>query len=227
MNRISQDTFDFLKALAKHNDREWFTKNKDRYLQAQENMISFTGELLQLMRKHDHLETTSGKDAVYRIYRDTRFSKDKTPYKTYWAGHFKRATKQLRGGYFFQVGPGQTLMAGGFFSPNPADLLRIRQDIDYNYADWQKLLSSKIIRTSFGELQGEKVTTAPKGFSRENPAIGLLRHKQFYFEKNFTDQEALAPGFVKELNQAFKNLRSYFDYMSEVLTTDLNGEPLK
>lgn len=227
MTQISPDSFTFLKALAKNNNREWFSKNRDRYLKSQENMIAFCGELLQYMQKHDHLETNSGKDALYRIYRDTRFSKDKTPYKNYWAGHFKRATKQLRGGYYFQVGPGKTMMAGGFFSPNPADLLRIRQDIDYNYPGWKKILSSKIICNNFGILQGDKVATAPKGFSRDNPAIGLLRHKQFYLKKNFSDEEALSPGFLKELNRAFKNLRSYFDYISDVLTTDLNGEPLK
>lgn len=226
MTTISPSTFQFLKALARNNNREWFAANRDRYLASQENMLAFAGELLNLMRKHDHLETGSGKEVLYRIYRDTRFSKDKTPYKTYWAGHFKRATKQLRGGYYFQVGPGKTMMAGGFFSPNPADLLRIRQDIDYNYPDWQKLLQSKIIHQSFGPLQGEKVATAPKGFPRDHPAISLLRHKQFYFEKRFSDAEAMAPGFLKELNQAFKNLRTYFNYMSEVLTTDLNGEPL-
>lgn len=226
MTTISPSTFQFLKTLARNNNREWFAANRDRYLTSQENMLAFAGELLNLMRKHDHLETGSGREVLYRIYRDTRFSKDKTPYKTYWAGHFKRATKQLRGGYYFQVGPGKTMMAGGFFSPNPADLLRIRQDIDYNYPDWQKLLQSKIIHQSFGPLQGEKVATAPKGFPRDHTAISLLRHKQFYFEKRFSDAEAMAPGFLKELNQAFKNLRTYFNYMSEVLTTDLNGEPL-
>jgi uncharacterized protein (TIGR02453 family) len=225
MNKASipKSLLDFLKDVSKNNNREWFAKNKDRYLQEYENMIAFADALLTEMRRHDHIETTSGKDSLFRIYRDTRFSKDKTPYKNYWAGSFKRATKKLRGGYYFQIEPGGSLAAGGFFSPNPADLLRIRQDIDLNYNDWKKLLSGKSIISTFGKLKGEPVKTAPKGFSKVNPAIELLKHKQFYFERKFTDKEVLSPDFLQELNKTFKSLRSYFDYMSDVLTTDLNG----
>jgi len=220
---ISRSSLDFLKDLSKNNNRNWFAKNKDRYLKEYENMIAFADALLSEMKKHDDIETLSGKDSLFRIYRDTRFSKDKTPYKTYWAGSFKRATKKLRGGYYFQIEPGGSLAAGGFFNPNPADLLRIRQDIDLNYTDWKKLVAGKKITNIFGALKGEKVATAPKGFAKDNSAIELLKHKQFYFERKFSDKEVLAPLFFKELNQTFKNLRPYFDYMSDVLTTDLNG----
>ena len=95
--------------------------------------------------------------------------------------------------------------------------------MDWNYKDWKKLLSGKTIASTFGELKGGKVITAPKGFSKDNPAIELLKHKQFYFERKFTDKEVLSANFMKELNQTFRNLRPWFDYMSEVLTTDLNG----
>ncbi len=220
---IAKSSIDFLKSLSKNNDRDWFQKNKDSYLESRENVVSFTEALLAEMKKHDNIETLSGKDALFRIYNDIRFSKDRSPYKTYWAGGFKRATKKLRGGYYFQIQPGASFAAGGFFSPEPSDLLRIRQDIDMNYADWRKLLSGKLIKNLFGDLRGEKVATAPKGFSKDNPAIGLLRHKQFYFQRNFSDKEVLSPGFIQELNKTFKGLRPYFDYMSELLTTDLNG----
>ncbi len=220
---IPKSSLNFLKDISKNNNREWFAKNKDRYLIEYENMICFTDALLNEMKKHDNIETLSGKNSLFRIYRDTRFSKDKTPYKTYWAGGFKRATKKLRGGYYFQIEPGASLAAGGFFSPNAADLLRIRQDIDLNYSAWKKIVSGKTITSLFGALKGEKVATSPKGFSKENPAIGLLKHKQFYFERKFTDKEVLAPGFLKQLNQTFKRLRPWFDFMSDVLTTDLNG----
>lgn len=220
---IAKSSLDFLKTLSKNNNREWFQKNKDRYLEAHQNMIVFADALLGEMKKHDNIEAASGKDSLFRIYNDIRFSKDKSPYKTYWAGGFKRATKKLRGGYYFQIQPGGSFAAGGFFSPEPADLLRIRQDIDMNFADWKKLLSGKTISLLFGELKGETVTTSPKGFSKDNPAIRLLKHKQFYLQRNFSDKEVLAPDFVQELNKTFKGLRPYFDYMSEVLTTDLNG----
>lgn len=220
---IEKSTFQFLKELSKHNNRDWFNANKPRYTAAHENMIAFADHLLLEMNKHDNIETHSGKESLMRIYRDTRFSKDKTPYKTYFSGSFKRATKKLRGGYYFEIGPGQTLAAGGFFSPNPQDLLKIRKDIDYNYKDWKKILANKGLVKTFGVMQGETVATAPKGFSKDNPAIELLRHKQFYFQRTFTDAEVLDKSFLKELNHTFKTLRPYFDYMSEMLTTDGNG----
>lgn len=222
-NLIEKSTFDFLKKLSRNNNRDWFNRNEDQYLATHENMIAFAGALLKEMNKHDYLETQSGKDCLFRIYNDVRFSKDKTPYKTYWSGSFKRATKKLRGGYYFMIGPGESMAAGGFFSPDSKDLLRIRQDIDMNFSGWKKMLASKVIHKTFGELKGDKVATSPKGFSKGNPAIALLRYKHFYFSRKFTDQEVLSKNFLKELNQTFKNLRPYFDYMSEVLTTDGNG----
>ena len=223
---ISRSSFDFLEKLSKNNNREWFNKNKSLYLAVHENVLAFVDALLSEMRRHDLIETQRAQDSLFRIYRDIRFSKDKSPYKTYWAGHFKRATKKLRGGYYFQIGPGETMAAGGFFNPDPKDLLRIRKDIDMNYNDWKKMLADKKIAKSFGELKGERVATSPKGFSKDNPAIELLKYKQFYFSRNFTDREVLSNNFLQEMNQTFRNLRPYFDYMSEVLTTDGNGVSL-
>ncbi|MEP7229729.1 MAG: DUF2461 domain-containing protein [Ginsengibacter sp.] len=220
---IEKSTLNFLNRLSKNNNREWFNEHKEKYLAAHENIIAFAYSLLTEMQKHDKIETSSGKDALMRIYRDTRFSKDKTPYKTYFGGGFKRATKKLRGGYYFQIGPGNSLAAGGFFSPSPQDLLRTRKDIDLNFEDWKKMLSHKSLAKTFKELKGEKIATAPQGFSKDSPAIELLNYKQFYFERKFSDEEVLDSNFLKELNQTFRNLRPYFDYMSDVLTTDLNG----
>jgi uncharacterized protein (TIGR02453 family) len=220
---ISKSNLDFLKDLKKNNNRDWFLKNKMRYDAAHENTIAFVDALLAEMRKHDNIQNASGKKSLFRIYRDVRFSKDKSPYKNYWGGSFKRATKKLRGGYYFQIAPGDSLVAGGFFAPNPADTLRIRTDMNLNFKDWKKLLANKKFKETFGNMLGEKVATAPKGFSKENPAIDLLRHKQFYFEHRFTDKEVLSKDFLKVMNQTFKNIRPYFDYMSEVLTTDANG----
>jgi uncharacterized protein (TIGR02453 family) len=223
---INKSTIDFLIKLSKNNNRDWFNKNKNLYVAAHENVLAFVDALLSEMRRHDNIETRNAKDSLFRIYRDIRFSKDKSPYKTYWAGHFKRATKKLRGGYYFQIGPGETMAAGGFFSPDTKDLLRIRKDIDMNFKHWKKMLADKKIANSFGELKGEMVATSPKGFSKHNPAIELLKYKQFYFSKSFTDKEVLSNGFLKQMNQTFRNLRPYFDYMSEVLTTDANGVSL-
>ena len=224
--QLPSSTLNFLKDLSKNNNRDWFNKHKDRYLNEHGNMIAFADALLAKMQKHDKIETRSGKESLFRIYKDTRFSKDKTPYKINWSGGFSRATKKLRGGYYFHIQPGNTFAAGGFWGPNPDDLKRIRQDIERNHKDWRKLLLNKTLVNTFGKLTGEQVSTAPKGFSKDHAAIDLLRYKQFVFKCSFTDKEVLSPGFLKKVNETFKNLRPFFNYMSEVLTSDLDGVSL-
>jgi uncharacterized protein (TIGR02453 family) len=228
MNRpvIKKSTFDFLKKLSANNDRDWFAAHKDQYEQAKMNAEDFVDGLIAIMNRHDQLDTPSGKKSLYRIYNDVRFSKDKTPYSPRFAGYLKRVKPFLRGGYYFWIRPGQTTIGCGFTSPNADDLKRIRQDIDLNHDDWTKLLCSRKIVNQFGTMQGSKVRTAPRGFQQDHPAIGLLRFKQFWFEKQFTDREVLADDFLLKVNESYKTIRPFFDYMSDVLTTDSNGEPL-
>ncbi len=223
---IQQSTLRFLEVLKANNNRDWFQANKAVYEHAHQNVIAFADALLDKMRIHDQIETASGKASLFRIYADTRFSKDKAPYKTHFGIRFSRATAQLRGGYYFHLEPGHSFMAGGFFAPNPDDLKRIREDISFNYEEWNELLSEPKFVETFGELRGDAVKTAPKGFDKEHPAIELLRKKQFILRHDFTDKEVLAPDFVEKLDQSFRNLRPFFDYMSEVLTTDANGESI-
>jgi uncharacterized protein (TIGR02453 family) len=221
---IKEPTLQFLRDLAGNNNREWFNDHKSSYTHSQQNMIDFVDGLIGQMNQHDQLENDSGKKSLFRIYNDVRFSKDKAPYKVRFAFSLQRATKARRGGYYVNITPGGSFLACGFFGPNPEDLKRIRQDIDVNYEDWNALLDSEGIRTSFGELRGEKVATSPKGYSKDHPAIGLLRHKQFIFRRAFTDQEVLADDFLEQVDATFGSARPWLDYMSMVLTTDLNGE---
>lgn len=223
---IEKSTFDFLRQLSKNNNRDWFAKHKPKYLAAHENMIAFAEVVLQRMKAHDLIETPSGKASLFRIYRDIRFSKEKTPYQTCFHGGFKRATKLRRGYYYFHIAPGNTYMSGGFYGPNAEDLKRIREDIDRNHEDWRKLLKSKPIKETFGTLDGDKVATAPRGYAKDHPAIDLLRHKNFILRHHFSDKEALAPNFADLLDKTFQKIRPFFDYMSEVLTTDLDGRSL-
>ena len=223
---IQKSTIEFLKSLSKNNNREWFNERKSNYLKAHENMCEFVDALIHEMNKHDELENTTGRKSLYRIYSDVRFSKDKSPYKARFAFGFQRATKYRRGGYYVNINPGNSFMACGFFNPNPEDLKRIREDIDLNFKDWKKLLSSKSIKTNFGEMIGEAVVSSPRGYEKNHPAIELLKHKQFIFRIDFTDKEVLAENFSKTINANFKAIRPFFDYMSEVLTTDLNGVSL-
>lgn len=224
---ISKDSITFLKKLGKNNDRDWFQENKAEYVKQHEGVVAFADELLGLMNQHDNIETISGKKSLHRIYRDVRFSKNKAPYKTNWSGSFKRATKQLRGGYYFHIQPGgNSFIGGGFWGPNKDDLLRIREEIDTDASEMREIITSKDFVDTFGTLNGEQLKSAPKGFDKEHKDIDLLRYKQFIFGKNFSDEEVLAEDFAQVANDTFKKMRPFFDLMSEILTTDSNGSPI-
>lgn len=221
--KILPSNLEFLKLLKKNNNREWFTKHKERFLSEQSQMVNFADALLFEMNKHDVIETPSGKKSLYRIYRDTRFSKDKTPYKTNWAGGFQRATKKRRGGYYFHIEPGNTIIAGGFWAPEPKDLKRIRDEFAYDAAPIRKIINSRSFKETFGSLKGEQVKTTPKGFKADDPAIDLIKFKQFLLVRKFTDKEVMSDKFLQLANDTFKKMRPFFDHMSEILTTDENG----
>jgi uncharacterized protein (TIGR02453 family) len=224
---IKKATLDFLKKLSVNNNRDWFLQHKVQYEQAKENAEDFVDALIAQMNQHDDIETPSAKKSLYRIYNDVRFSKDKSPYNPRFAGYLRRRKPALRGGYYFWIRPGGSRIGCGFIYPVGMDLQRIRQDIDLNYEDWYKLLKSKSIIRNFGAMRGGKVATVPRGFQKDHPAIDLLRFKQFWFEKNFTDREVLAGNFLNEINSSFKAIRPFFSYMSDVLGTNANGEPLR
>lgn len=224
---IPKSGFEFLSALKKNNERDWFNAHKERYLKELAHIETFADALLAELNKEDVIETPSGKKSLHRIYRDIRFSKEKTPYKTNWSGSFRRATKQRRGGYYFHLEQGNSYIAGGFWGPNPEDLKRIRDDIAYDATPLRKILKSKTFISTFGKLQGEQVKTTPKGYDPANEGIDLLRYKQFLVIRKFSDKEVLSNTFLKEAVQTFRNMRPFFDYMSEVLTTDMNGLELK
>jgi uncharacterized protein (TIGR02453 family) len=227
MTQLSKKIFTFLEKLKANNNRDWFHANKSEYHENQQEMIAFADDLLAKLNKHDVIETVSGKKALFRIYRDVRFSKDKSPYKTHFSGSFTRATKLRRGGYYFHVQPGgHSMVGGGFWNPNKDDLLRIREEIALDASELRAILGDKNFVDTFGTLEGDQLKRAPKGFDPEHEAIDLLRYKQFIFSRSFTDEEVLAPDFAKTLDQCFRAMRPFFDYMSEVLTTDANGESL-
>lgn len=221
--QLTKDNLTFLTDLRENNNRDWFNDNKLSFEKNQKEFKSFHSELKKMMDTHDQLD----KSKVYRIYRDVRFSKDKTPYKTHWSGSFGRATHHLRGGYYYQVESGKNFAAGGFFGPNSQDLLHLRKQISQFSDPLRAVLASESFKKHFGNLDGEKVKTTPKGFDKEDPEIDLLRHKQFLVYRHFSDEEVLGENFKDLLNDTFKAMRPFFDVMSDYLITDLNGEELK
>ena len=224
---LPASSLDFLRSLQENNDREWFNAHKEEYVLQKEIMENFAERLLAELNKHDVIDTPSGKKSLHRIYKDTRFSKVKIPYKNNWGGNFARATKQRRGGYYYHIEPGNSFIGGGFQGPSAEDLKRLRDEFSADPGPLRKILEDKSFVETFGKIKGDQLKTTPKGFSPDNEAIDLLRYKQFLLFKRFTDEEVLAASFVEDANQVFKNMRPFFDYMTEVLTTDVNGTIIK
>jgi uncharacterized protein (TIGR02453 family) len=224
---LSPATFAFLADLRANNERDWFNANNDRYKAAHADVIAFADVVLALLRKHDDIETTSGRRSLFRLHRDNRFHPNRPPYKTWFSGHFKRATAVRRGGYYFHLEPGgNTHVGGGFYKPEAADLAHIRAQIAADPEPLRNVLADQRFRDTFGELLGEQVKTAPRGYPRDHPAVDLLRYKSMFAMRSFTDDEVLSADFSVALDHTLQALRPFLDYMSTILTTDLNGESL-
>ncbi len=219
---ITKEVIGFLKDLKANNNREWFEAHKPEFKKLQSQVKDFYGSLAAALGKHDEIEKTK----MFRIYRDVRFSADKTPYKPHFAGSFARAGAGRRGGYYLRVRPGESFVAVGFWQPDAKDLLRIRKELEQDADPFRKVIASSGLKKAWGGLKGDSVKTAPKGFNRDHPNIDLIRHKQFIFTREFSDQEVVDPGFLKEVDTCFRAIRPWFDLMSEILTTNLNGESL-
>jgi TIGR02453 family protein len=214
-------SFAFFKELEQNNDRDWFLAHKAEFDAAKAEADTFYNELLSELVRFDAIKDVK----VYRIYRDIRFSKDKTPYKTHFGGIYKRIQPHNRGSLYVQIAPGDTFIGAGFFGPNKEDLLRIRKAIEME-DELEVILNEPALKESFGVLYGEKLKTAPKGFEKDHPRIDLLQYKQFLLVKKYTDQEAQAPSFKDQVVADYKLMLPFLEYMTEVLTTDENGESL-
>ncbi len=219
---ITKDVFLFLEKLKKNNSREWFQEHKTEFKALETKVRNFYSALMNTLKVHDDIE----KIKMFRIYRDVRFSKDKTPYKTHFAGSFSRSGQRLRGGYYLRIKPNETFIAAGFWEPNKEDLLRIRQEFETDASEIRAIMDKKSFKDVWGKMQGDELKTAPSGFNKEHPNIDLIKRKQFIFVKNFSDQEVLSPNFIENIDLAFQAIRPYFDLMSDILTTNLNGESL-
>jgi len=219
---VSKATLDFLVQLRANNNREWFADNKKEFQKLEKDFKLFAQEIVTELSKSDSID----KIQIFRIYRDVRFSKDKSPYKTNFGVALGRTKPLLRGGYYLHIEPGGCFVGGGFWEPNAEDLNRIRKEFEMDDEEIRKIISDTNFKKFFGELKGEELKTAPKGFDKTHPAIDLIRKKQYLITRNFTDKEVMSENFKTEVLATFKAMRPFFDYMSEVLGTNLNGESL-
>ena len=220
MQTIPKEALDFLEDLKNNNNREWFNERKSKFKDLEKQMKSFYAEVEMLLNKEDDIQRTK----AYRIYRDIRFSKDKTPYKKHFAAIFIRRKPALRGSYYIHIQPGgKSHIGGGFWKPNREDLWRVRKEWEIDAEEIKEILTNPTFKKHWREMKGDSLKTAPRGFDKNHPDIDLINYKQWIFSQSFSDKEVLAEDFAEKTTTYFKNLRPFFDYMSVILTTDLNG----
>jgi uncharacterized protein (TIGR02453 family) len=219
MHNISTSTLQFLKDLKANNDRDWFNTNKSRYEAAHREFLQFTDALIAEISAFDPaIAYYTAKDCVFRIYRDIRFSKDKSPYKTHFGAHVTAATKKseihTRAGYYLHLEPGATMLAGGAYMPESKWLKAIRQEIAYNTEEFNSLLNNGEFKIFFGEMEGEKLKTAPKEYPADHPAIGWLKHKSFLATHFCTDEQVLSSDFLKHCASVFRALQPFDQFLN-------------
>lgn len=222
MNSFDNKAIKYLKDLQRHNNREWFKENKDRYDLALGVAKAVQAALTERFEMQDDIESTK----LYRIYRDVRFSKDKTPYNPSWRMSWTRRKPGLRGGYFLAVSPDDIFIGGGFWQPNKEDLAHIRAQIAAEPDELRAIIEDKDFISRWGALKGEQLKTAPRGYEKDHPAVDLLRYKQFLLTHNISARSATSDDFADTVLDYFQGMRPLFDYMSYILGHDLNGVPL-
>ena len=219
---LNPDILSFFAELETNNNREWFEPQKKRFKALEAEMKQFSADLVEAMNEHDSIDRYK----LFRLYRDVRFSKDKTPFKTHFGISFHREKPALRGGYYLHIKPGDNFIATGFWNPDKDDLKRIRKEMEIDAEEFRDIMAEPSFKTIWGSLEGDEVKTAPKGFSKEDPNIDLIKKKAYLFTKRYSDKEVLSKNFIQQVNADFQAVRPFFDYMSSVLTTDLNGVSL-
>jgi uncharacterized protein (TIGR02453 family) len=214
-------TFKFLKDLKKNNNKSWFEKNKSVYLDAKEDADHFVAQLIAGLGKIDpDIKSLQAKDCTYRIYRDVRFSSDKTPYKTHMGAYMNKGGKKApTAGYYFHAQPGRSMAGGGLWMPMPAELNKVRQEIDYNFAEWTKMMGTRRFKKYFSEGldRSEALSRPPKGYDAENPAIEFLKLKSFIVTRPLTDELMMSRSLLKEVLNTFESMKEFVYFLNRSL----------
>lgn len=219
---LQATTIRFLKNLRKNNNKPWFDAHKEDYLAAKADFESLVEKVIAEYSKTDpSIAGLQVKDSVFRIYKDVRFSKDKTPYKPNFAASFNKGGKKVHlPGYYLHVEPGdRCFCGGGIWMPEAPEMKKIRQEIDYNFKEFRSILEEKNFRKLFGDLEDESaLSRPPQGYSAGNPAVKYLKMRSFIVSReSFTDQELVSPKLLKEIIKTFSAMKPLVDFLSRAL----------
>ncbi|HUM47027.1 MAG TPA: DUF2461 domain-containing protein [Chitinophagales bacterium] len=220
MAQLHPQTLKFLSALKKNNNKEWFEKNRPLYETIRNDYILVVADVLNEISRFDpSVSQLDPKKCLFRINRDIRFSTNKAPYKTNIGAYISKGGKNSpAGGYYMHVQPGDCFVGGGIWMPEAEQLAKIRQEIDYNFGDFKKIIESKSFRKTFGPLDSEnKLARPPKDYSIENPAIEYLKLKSFVAGAKLTDEEVLSKNYVKKLASIFKEMNPFISFLNRAV----------
>ena len=235
-------TLDFLGKLEAHNNREWFEKNRAEYEQAREAFEIFVDTLIRDYGRVENLKGVSAKDCIFRIYRDVRFAKDKSPYKTNMGAEIVAGGRKTgRVGYYVHVAPyDESMIAGGLYMPSGEQIAKFRQAIARNAAPFKKIIAAKDFKKYFGTLiahpletaespkrkphplqvaalEPAKLKTAPMGYARDHPEIELLKWKQVVVMHRISDKQVFAPNLASYTVGVFEAMKPFLDYLNSVV----------
>jgi uncharacterized protein (TIGR02453 family) len=218
---LQSSTVNFLKDLKKNNNRPWFEEHRKQYETARADFLAMVEKLIPAIAKFDApIGRLSARECVFRINRDVRFSKDKSPYKHNMACYFNQAGKKDPGaGFYLHIEPGNSFIAGGIWLPEPQVLAGIRQEIDYNFAAWKKIIENKNFKNTFTESikSNDKLVRPPKGYEQDNPAIEFLKMKSFIVSKPVKDAELQDKDFVQAVAKTFNTMKPLIDFLNTAL----------
>ena len=209
----------FLTTLKQNNNREWFLANKQTYEEAKNSFSDFVEILIMKIKEFDSsIDVFSPKECVFRIYKDVRFSKDKTPYKTNMGAYISKGGRKSKyAGYYFHIEPDASFAGGGIYRPQPDILKSVRTEIADNANELKFIIENPVFKKTFPELSGDKVKTVPRGFDKNHPDINLLRFKSYTVIKSITDKELTAPDFLEIVLQIFKTQMPFNNWLTGII----------
>lgn len=215
---LTSKTFDFLKDLSQNNNREWFSENRKRYDEARNELECLVSESLKEILLFENWVNTTTKDCIFRINRDVRFSKDKSPYKNFFSAAFGNGGRHSgKIDYYLHIQPNnESFFGAGIYNVTTEQLAKFRQEIDYNAIEIKNIIENDNFKAHFPVIWGEKLKKAPKGYAADHPELELLCRKQLFFMHKFTDSEVCSVNFSVEISKACKIIKPFTDFVNEL-----------
>jgi uncharacterized protein (TIGR02453 family) len=216
---LEPQTLKFLSQLKKNNNKPWFDAHRAQYEAARIDFSNFIQLLIEALQKSDTTITgITAKDSQFRINRDVRFSKDKRPYKDNFGAFIARGGKKsIFAGYYFHLAPGNSFIGGGLWHPEPANLKKVRQEIDYNWDEFQAILKNKNFKKTFGDLyKGDDLSLKrmPKGYAEDHPAMSYLKLQSLIAEQKIADEDLTKASLHKKALGAFQALQPLLNFIN-------------